>query len=619
MSKEEYYGFMGKVLNINLTDQTIKEETINRTHARNFFGGAGYACRYLIDKIEKTTDPLSDTNIFMVMNGPFSLTRAPSFGRFTICAKSPYTDFWGEANAGGSFGPELKKAGYDGIIIEGKSEKPVYIKIIDGNTEILDASKYWGCGIKKTQNRLKHHLGDFKSKLMCIGQGGENLVKYANVNSEGRSAGRTGLGAVMGSKNLKAIQVKGNNLKPKIAEPEKFKDFVKKALKDILDSMITKTLREYGTSAGVMGAHSVGDLPIKYWTQGEWDKVFNISGEELKENFLIKNKSCYGCAIGCGRIIKLNGEKAKVGDYEGPEYETIAGFGSMILNDDLESIGMANNLCNDYGIDTISTSSTIAFLFYLYNQGVISKEDVDGLELNWGNSKAMLELVKKIAFREGIGNLAAKGSNALGKYFNVSREQIAAVKNLEVPYHDIRSCYGLALTYAFAPRGACHTSGDVFKTARKGTSIDYSSLGINKIDMHSNSKEMAKISALNHDYRALYSSLISCFFSNPNPEYMAGMIEGLFGYEFSVEDLKIAGERIFTLKRLFNLKMGLTPKDEDLPEILLTPTQEGAAKGRVPDFKQLKRYYYDLRDWDPNTGIPSSNKLKKLGLNDISF
>ncbi|MHA1489408.1 MAG: aldehyde ferredoxin oxidoreductase family protein [Promethearchaeota archaeon] len=614
ITNKKYFGFTGKLLKINLTNNSITTESLNINHGKDFMGGAGYACRYLFDLINKDTDPLSPQNILMIMTGPFCLTNAPSLSRMAICSKSPYTGLWGEANAGGFFGPELKKAGYDGIIITGKAEKPVILKIFDNNAEILDASDLWGKGTKETHEILKKRYGDLKSKVLCIGQAGENLIKYAIINSEGRAAGRTGMGAIMGSKNLKGIIVKGKMSKPQIANPEGFKDIVRKTTKYILNTTATKGLREFGTSAGVVPFHSVGDLPIKYWSQGEWDGIYNINGDKIKEKYWIKNKSCYSCPIGCGKQIIVENK-----EMEGPEYETIAGFGSMILNKDLKSICMVNHSCNDYGMDTISCSSAIALLFDLYNKGTVTKEEIGGIELEWGDSNSMLELVNKIAFRKGIGNLLAEGSNAVGKKFNISKEDIATINNLEVPYHDIRACYGLSLTYAFAPRGACHTSGDAFKVLREENEVDFSSIGINKMNMFSNNKKMAKSTAILHDYRALYSSLICCFFSNPPPSYMVELINNLMGFELDLNQMKKMGERIFNLKRLFNIKMGLTHENEHIPKILLTPTKEGAVKGKAPDFEKLKKFYYQIRDWDPITGKPNIKKLKELGLDSLKF
>lgn len=615
MVEENYFGFIGNLISIDLTNGKIYNEKIDKEIASNFMGGAGYASNYLFKEILKETDPLSPENIFMVMTGPLCSTGAPSFSRIAICAKSPYTGLWGEANAGGYFGPELKKAGYDGIIIRGKSRSPVFINIFNDNVEIKDASHIWGQGTKKTHKILKNYAGSQKARVICIGQGGENLVFYAIIHTEGRAAGRTGMGAVLGSKNLKGIVVKGDSYKPQIARLNEFNEISTKMLKFILNTQTTSILRKIGTSAGVATGHESGDLPIKYWSKGEWSGHQNITGKKIHEHYNIKNKSCHSCAIGCGKILDNSKADQKGAFIEIPEYETIAGFGSMILNENLESIAIANFLCNDYGLDTISTSSAIAFLYDLFNQGKISEEDVSGLNLNWGNSDSMLKLIKKIAFRKDIGNLLAQGSNKVGEKFHIASDKIATVNNLEVPYHDIRACYGLSLTYAFGPRGACHTTGDLFKVSNIEHEIDYSSIGLNKMNLCLNDVETAKSAALIHDYRALYSSLICCFFSNPPPSYMADLIKNLMGFsKFGIEDMMKLGERIFTMKRLFNIKMGLTTQNDSIPKILLTPTKEGAVKGKAPNFEKLKQFYYDVRKWNPLTGIPTNEKLEELGM-----
>ena len=619
MKDLEIFGYTGVLLKVDLSQNKITFEPINIDYTTDFLGGAGYACRYLIDELDKDIDGLSSQNTIMIMNGPFTLTGAPSSNRFVICSKSPYTGLWGEANCGGTFGPELKRAGFDGIIITGKSDKPVYLQIINDKANLFDAGSLWGKGIKETRLKLKEFSNLPKAKVLCIGQAGENQVKYATVNSEGRSAGRTGMGAIFGSKNLKAIIVKGSSFKPKIYSPHEFKASIKKTLKFILNSNITKILRDMGTSAGVMGAYSLGDLPIKYWSKGEWNDILDISGENLKKRFLVKNKSCHECSIGCGRIINIANEDYEVPLCEGPEYETIAGFGSMILNNDLESISIANDMCNDYGLDTISTSSSISLLYDLFNKGIINKEQVDNLNLLWGQTESMLTLIKKTAFKNGIGQLLADGSNAIGVKFNISEDQIATVNKLEVPFHDIRFCHGMALTYAFSPRGPCHTSADGFKVLRKSVEIDFSSLGIEKVNMNSNNDKMIKGTIILQDYRSIYSSLISCFFANPPPEFMIELINNLLGSNLNIESTKILGERIFTLKRLFNIKMGIKPVNDSIPKILLKPLKEGPLRGLSPEFKKMKKIYYNLRDWNDQTGIPNFRTIERLGLSNLKF
>ena len=613
------FGFSGKLLKIDLSLQKISEEFIKNDFINHFFGGAGYACRYLFEKIERETDPLSAENILFIMNGPFTLTDAPLSSRFVICSKSPYTGLWGEANCGGTFGPELKKAGFDGIIISGRSEHPIMISIKNDSVNLFDAKELWGNGIKKTRTHLKAQLEWKDSKILCIGQAGENKVNFANINAEGRSAGRTGMGAVMGAKNLKAITVQGNSFKPTITQPKKFKDSIKRLITFLINANSTKVLREYGTSATVLGAYAVGDLPIKYWSLGRWNKIHDISGEKLKKDFVIRSKSCYGCLIGCGRMINIDNEDYQAQECEGPEYETIAGFGSMILNNNLESIAIANDICNDCGLDTISTSGVIALLFDLYNRNIIESSDIDNLKLNWGNSSSMLNLIKKIAKKEGIGKVLAEGSNAVGKKFNIPKDEIATINNMEVPYHDMRFCHGMALTYVYSPRGPCHTTADGFKVFRKDNEVDFSGLGIRKIKMNSNSKTMVKNIIRLQNYRSMYSSLIFCFFSNPPPSYICDLIQALTGEDFEIPDLLGSGERIFNLKRMFNIKMGLTPQNERIPKILLNPLEKGPTKLMSPKFEKLREYYYRYRKWNPIDGIPTQTKLKKLKLNQMNF
>ena len=613
--EDKIVGFSGKLLKIDLSLQRYSEEIINTDYINQFLGGAGYACRYLLDHIKKETDPLSAENILVIMNGPFTLTNAPLSSRFVICSKSPYTGLWGEANCGGTFGPELKKSGYDGIIINGKSEQPIVISIKEDKVKLIEAKKLWGLGIKKTKTYLKAQPESKGSKVLCIGQAGENQVKFATINAEGRSAGRTGMGAVMGSKNLKAITVQGSSFKPTIAKPNQFKVSIKRLIKFLINAPSTNVLRKYGTSATVLGAYAIGDLPIKYWSKGRWSKINDISGENLKKNFLVRNKSCYGCLIGCGRIINIDNKDYHAQEVEGPEYETIAGFGSMILNNNLESIAIANDMCNDYGLDTISTSGVISLLFDLYNKKLIKNIDIDNLNLDWGNSNSMLKLIEKIAEKKGIGRLLAEGSETLGKKFSIPKDSIATINNMEVPYHDIRYCHGMALTYVYSPRGPCHTTADGFKVFRKDSEVDFSELGIKKIKMNSNNKQMVKNIIQLQNHRSIYSSLIFCFFSNPPPSFICDLIQDLTGKNFDIPELLISGERIFNLKRIFNIKMGFNPSKEKIPKILSYPLEEGPTKLMSPNFEKLKNYYYKYRKWNLIEGTPNKALLKELELN----
>jgi aldehyde:ferredoxin oxidoreductase len=607
-------GFEGKLLVVNLNSKEITEELIEDSIAEKFLGGAGYACGYLYDKIDKETDPLSPENILMFMTGLFCGSNAPTSGRFVVCAKSPLTGLWGESNCGGFFGPELRKTGYDGIVIKGASENPVYLDINENGGEIKDASYLWGKGIFETSKILKDNSGSPLTRVACIGQAGENLVKYAIIGSEDKAAGRTGMGAVMGSKKLKAIAVRGKKKSYNAFDSEGYKEAVKTTTDHINSAFMTEMFGDLGTSSGVDMYNASGELPIKYWTQGTWEGAYNISGSTAFEKIFTGSYPCYACPIGCAKRAKIDeGEFKTDGEIEAAEYETVAGFGSMILNDNLEGIQRANYLCNDYGIDTISGSSTIAFVYYLFDKGKITPEDIKGLDPKWGEIKPALELIKKIAFREGIGNIMADGSDYVGKTFNIPQDEIATVYGMEIPYHDLRRMYGMAIGYGVAtPRGPCHTSCDAYIVLLGYPFSDY---GIElNIDWYQDDDPVAEFCARIHDYRALYSSLIICVFANPPPEMLLNMVTKATGLNLTMEDFKMLGERIYTIKRLFNLKMGLTAADDRLPKIVLNPVNEGGSAGKTPNFQQLKDAYYEYRQFDKVSGYPSQEKLKKLSL-----
>ena len=610
-------GFEGKLLVVNLSTKEIGEEQINDSIAEKFLGGAGYACRYLYDKIDRNTDPLSPDNILMFMTGLLCGSNAPTSGRFVVCAKSPLTGIWGESNCGGFFGPELRKAGYDGIIIKGASENPVFLDVNENGAEIKDASNLWGKGIFETSKILKEKSGSPLTRVACIGQAGENLVKYAIIASEEKAAGRTGMGAVMGSKKLKAITVRGKKRKYDAFDPEEFKKAVKVTTDNINSSFATQIFGELGTSNAVDMYNETGELPIKYWTQGTWEGAYNISGSTAFEKIFSGSFNCFACPIGCSKRTKIDeGEFKTEGEIEAAEYETVAGFGSMILNDNLEGIQRANYLCNDYGIDTISGSSTISFVYKLFDDGKISSDDINGLDPKWGEIAPAIELIRIIALREGIGDIMAEGSDYVGKKFNVPQEEIATVYGMEIPYHDLRRMYGMAASYALAtPRGPCHTSCDAYMVM---LGLPFSEFGIElNVDWYQDDEPMAEFCARIQDYRAVYNSLIICVFANPPSEMILDMVTKATGLNLPMEEFKKLGERIYMIKRLFNLKMGLTPADDRLPKIIANPVNEGGSAGKTPNFQQLKDAYYKYRQFDKESGYPNQEKLKTLGLDDL--
>lgn len=609
-------SFRGKLLHVNLTTEEIYNEALNEDYARKFLGGAGYACRYLYNKLDKDTDPLSPNNIIMIMTGPLNGTFAPNTGRWVVCSKSPYTEIWGESNCGSWFGAEIKKAGYDGLIITGASDKPVYLEIKDEHVKINDATSLWGKGTYYTTKKLKELFGDEKAMVACIGPAGENLVKYANIISEERAAGRTGMGAILGSKKLKAIIVKGKNIKLEVNDPEKLKEAIFNARNIVKASFATQMLSALGTSGGLDMFNTTGELCIKYFSQAQWEGAYNISGATMAETILTKNRFCHSCVIGCGRRVAIKEGPYKTDEIEGPEYETIVSYGSLILNSNLEAIVHLNSLCFDYGIDTISSGGIIACVIHHYEKGKISIQDVDGLIPIWGDIKFVENLLHEIVFRKGIGDILAEGSNAFAKNFNIPQQEIATVVGLEVSYHDLRSNYGMAIAYGIggAYRGPSHNACDPYFTL---LGVPLEELDIDVIDKYRDDDVMAKYCSIDMDYRALYSSMIMCSFCNPLPSQNAAMIEAATGIKFGLKEIKLYGERILTLKRMFNIKMGLTADDDKLPDILLRPFTNGGSAGKSPDFIKLRRLFYKYRGWDQKSGKPDMNKLNALGLDKL--
>lgn len=595
---------------VDLSTSKISTEPLNEEIARSFLGGAGYAVRYLYDIIDKDTDPLGEKNPLFFMTGPLTGTPAPTAGRWVVCSKSPLTKIWGESNCGGFFGAELKFAGFDGILVVGASQTPVYLYVTDSVQELRPADDLWGLGVYKTTEILKERHDH--SHIACIGPGGENLVKYAVIASEERIAGRTGMGAVMGSKKLKAVAVHGENKNIELESPEKFKKCAREAGEEVMEIFTTQMFQDLGTSGAVDMYNYRGQLPIKYWTQGEFEGAYSISGASIKETILVKNYHCFACPIGCGRIVTIKeGEYKTPHDIKGPEYETIVGYGSQLLNDNLEAISKANYLCNDWGIDTISSSVTIALVYYLCDKGLITAADLDGINPQWGDITAALNLIPLIARREGIGDTLADGADAVGRKFAVTPDEIATVDGMEVTYHDLRSTFGMALAYATGPRGPGHNACDMYMTSM-GQS--FSELDIPSPDYYDESTHMTDTCAKLQDYRAFYSAVILCSFCNPSPSRVGDLLTYATGFTIDVPEIKKIGERILNMKRLFNVKMGLTAAWDKLPKILTNPVLDGGSAGKSPNWKAMLDQFYQFRKWDPETGVPAKEKLEELGL-----
>jgi aldehyde:ferredoxin oxidoreductase len=603
------YGYLGKILHVDLNAAKVWDEPLNESYARDFVGGSGLAARYLYDMIDANTDPLSPEAPLFFLTGPLVGTSLTSAGRYSVCARSPLTGIWGEANSGGFFGPELRYAGYDGILITGRSENPVWLSIVDGKAELHDASDLWGSDIYVTQERLHQLMGDTKVRVACIGVAGENLVKISGIaNDHGRYAARTGMGAVMGSKRLKAIAVRGSGKIP-LFDPEGFKANSNQVLALFKDDFSAQSLRDAGTASYVNMSHYMGDLPIRYYQVGEWAPADDLSGVTLSEKFLTRNRACHKCIIACGRETKSPAyDDEKV---DGPEYETIGAFGSLLMISDLEVTIHAGHLCNLYGMDVISLGATIALACELFERGLLTTSKTDGIELRYGDPDLVFRLIKMTAHRQGFGSLLAEGNAALAEYAGVP-ELAATVNRLEVPMHDPRAFLGMAVTYALSPRGACHMQGDMFGLDIGQGAVE--ELGLDPGNRHENSVEKGRMSARMQAWRNLYNSLTLCQFENLGAIPLLTAINLATGWNLEVNDLMTMGKNIVTIKRLLNFKLGLTRANDRLPDILLKPLKDGGTAGKTPDMDALLAGAYAEFDWDPQTGRPSDIVVRQLGI-----
>ncbi len=569
-----YYGYQGVILRVNLTEGTIKRENLNIDEALKFIGGRGLGTKILMDEINPSIEPLSIDNKLIFVTGPLSGTNTPTGGRYMVVTKSPLTGTVACSNSGGYWGAELKFAGYDAIIIEGKSEKPVYLNIVDGVVELKDASSIWGKLVGETTTILEELHGT-KARVATIGPAGEKLSKMSSImNERGRAAGRSGVGAVMGSKNLKAIVVRGTS-KVNIADSEKLKEVFSRCIKKIRENGVTgQGLPTYGSAILVNIINENGAMPTNNFQKSFFDNAEEISGETLSEKYLEKKEPCFRCPIACGRYCKVDDIEGS-----GPEYETVWGYGSDCGISDLGAIIKANYWCNEYGIDTISVSATIAAAMELYQRGYIKKEDLEGgPELTWGNSEAIIEWTKKIGACIGLGAKMSEGSYRLCESYGAP-ELSMSVKKQELPAYDPRGIQGIGINYATSNRGGCHVRGYMISPEILGLpeSLDRFSI-----------EGKAGWTKIFQDFTAGIDSAGLCLFTSfaLNADDYADLYNAVSGINISGNDFVEAGERIWNLERLFNLKAGIDPSQDTLPKRLLEdPIAEGPSKGWVNKLK----------------------------------
>lgn len=605
-------GYFGKFLKVDLTRKTIEDLPLSDDDLRQYVGGSTLAAKIVYDYVKPGMDPAAPENPLVFAAGPFTGSNVPMVSRAAICGISPATGLWGEATTGGKFPMRLKGTGYDGILITGKAAKPVYLYVKDGNAEIRDASHLWGSGdIYETQEKIKGEV-DAKSSTACIGSAGENQINYANImNDEGRAAGRCGLGALMGLKNLKAVVVSGNR-KADLAEDEKLKSIISEARDCIKSNANTGAYKLYGTNFYMDIAMRLGDVPTKYFTKSIFPAA-KVHGSAFRNRYTMSNYACSGCPIGCGRTIKDFTDDIKKVD--GPEYETVASFGPLCMNFDLDSVVMANHLCNRHGLDTISLGVCIAFSMYLYEKGVLTTENA-GMEIKWGDKEAILKLIDLVIRQEGIGKLLSKGVKLMAEELGVDPEEAAHVKGLEFPMHDPRAYQGAALSYAVGPRGACHLKGGFYSFDAPGTEVGLE-LGITFTDKNDPSQKGALTAKILH-FCELYNSFTLCQFSPIPASMIAKILSAVTGNDFKTMDLLTFGERSLNLKRVINNMLGVTRNDDRLPAIASKALKEGATAGREPDMDLMLKEFYDVSQWDWDTGKPKRSKLIELGLQKVA-
>ncbi|MDJ0884851.1 MAG: aldehyde ferredoxin oxidoreductase family protein [Desulfobacterales bacterium] len=606
-------GWMGKILRVDLTRATLHAEPLDPVAAKDYIGGRGLGIHFLQQEVDPLCDPLAADNLLIMATGPLTGTGAPTGARYMIMTKSPLTGALTCSNAGGRFPTELKRAGYDALIFSGRAERPLYLWIADGKAELRDAGHLWGKTTHATTDLLRAET-DPKARVACIGPAGERLVKFAAVmNDKDRAAGRSGVGAVMGSKNLKAVVVRGTGKVP-LADPERFKVFNKEIIERFKaaakETPLGLTIN--GTAGVVITTQHLGVLPTKNWQQGTFEGWEQIHGETLSAQYLVRNKACYACPIGCGRITRVE-DPVFGGEGEGPEYETIYAMGSNCMVDNLAAVIKANYICNEQGVDTITMGATIACAMELVEKGHLEEATV-GRPLEWGDGEALVALTRMTAAREGFGDRLAEGSYRLAE--SCGHPELAMVaKKQEFPGYEPRGAQAMGLAYATSPIGGSHMRGDpayfeLFGVPEKVDPLEW--------------RGKAKITKAFQDLSAIIDAAGLCiFFAVRNlagkqldvpPTGILEYLNAATGADYTLEELIQAGERIINAERQYLVRAGFSRKEDALPPRLTTePLPDGPAKGMVCHLDEMLDDYYREQNWTAD-GIPTDERLAQLGL-----
>jgi aldehyde:ferredoxin oxidoreductase len=619
--KKTGFLYSGRIVDVDLSSMKSRIIDLPAEWYRKYLAGSGLGIRILIDEHRIPRDPLSPESPLLFVKGLFNGTRIPSSSRVMACARSPLTGIWGESCSGGQWGAELAFTGYDGIMVRGRALHPVYLWINDESVEIRKASHLWGLDTFETYDRIIEET-DKDARIASIGKAGELGVRFASIMLDGihgRAMGRSGMGAIMGSKNLKSIALRGSHSIETKNHEELLRD-----IKTQVPLMVKKAqgLRTWSTAGGVETIEFLGDLPIKNWQLGNWQEgAKKIAGQNFLPLLLDHHHTCYSCAIRCAKIIKVKEGPCRGIYGHGPEYETLAGFGSNLLNEDYEVIIAANDLCNRLGMDTISASATIAFAMEAYEKGIIRNDSTDGLNLQWGAGEAIIELTRRIGTRQGaFAQLLGEGVKRAASSLGASSEDFAIhTKGQEYPYHDPRAFTCMAANYATANRGACHLEALSYFLGR-GVAVP--DLGYNTPpDPHTNDGK-GHIAWTMQNFMSVFNPLGLCkflFVAGVGPSQIARWLSLSTEWEIDKDELMKIGERIFTLKRIFNNRLGITNKDDLMPRRLQKePRPSGRAAGVLPDVEIIMDEYYRARRWDEH-GTPTQELLKDLELEEFGI
>jgi aldehyde:ferredoxin oxidoreductase len=612
-------GYTGRVLRVNLGTSATTVEEPGEEFYRTYFGGSSLIGYYLIKEVAPGVDPLGPENKLILACGVVTGVPVSGSGRNAIGAKSPLTGAFGESDVGGFWGAELKRAGYDAVIVEGQADRPVYLWVRDGEVQVRDASHLWGTTTGDCQDMIRSELGESAVQLSLIGPGGENLVRYACIlNGTRHAAGRTGLGAVMGSKRLKAIAVRGTR-PVQLADPQGMRAKAQWVAGVYMQT--SRGLHDNGTAGLVARLALSGGLPVRNFRDGSFEGAAKISGEAMTQTILVGRTTCYSCPIRCKRVVEASEPYAIDPLYGGPQYESVAALGSNCGIDDLVAVAKANELCNAYGIDTISTGSCIAFAMECFEAGLLTKQETGGLELTFGNASAMLEMVELIARRRGLGELLSEGVMRAAEQIGSGAERFAMhVKGQELPMHEPRLKQGLGLGYAVSPTGAEHVLNiqDTLYAQDGGPFARPKALGILKPLAPSDlGPDKVRLFMYLTYWESLFNCLAMCQMQPYDVEQVVEIVNSATGWNTTVWELMKVGERALNLGRVFNSREGFTVTDDCLPVRFFASFPSGPLAGVAVDQDQLRaalRTYYGMMGWDKETGLPTVEKLQELGI-----